>query len=178
MRYIDETIRARLLQAQKTLYNNANPSMDVIAVRPTTAITNKDFWQESIVAADTTATCTTVALRRTSGRTADRAYVAYISDGTLTVKSAMLTPPINQISWTVVETIANCIGCAVEFNGSFVKSEINKVEYLTDELPWLFYVTSTGQLMAGVLGGSYESLVGANVTELMRSEALPASTKT
>ena len=109
------------------------------------------------MAADTTATCTTVALRRTSGRTADRAYVAYISDGTLTVKSAMLTPPINQISWTVVETIANCIGCAIEFNGSFVKSGINKVEYLTDE-PWLFHVTSDGQLMAGVLGGSYESL--------------------
>lgn len=167
MRYIDETIRARLLQAQKTLYNNANPSMDIIAVRPQTPITNKDLWQEVIVTPGITATNTSVAIRRRiTGRQAERAYVAYISGGVLTVKYADMTYPVSQMTWITVETIPNCIACAVEFDGSFVSTRDRKVEYLTDTLPWLFFVTSTGELKAGILGSEYETLAGANVTEI------------
>jgi hypothetical protein len=163
MRYIDETIRARLLQAQKTLYNNANPSMDIFAVRPETPIRDERLWQEVIVTPGVTATNTSVAVRKTSSRSADRAYVGYVASGTLVVKTAAMTYPVSQMNWTIVETIPNCLDVALEFDGSFVYGRNGKVEYRTDTLPKLFYTTASGQLMYGTLGGTYESIIGANV---------------
>lgn len=163
MRSIDPVLKERLLAMQQTLYQNAQPSMEVQVIRPRTPIFHKRFWQESIVAENTTAQSTSVAIRNTGSR-ADRAYVAYVSEGTLTVKSAVLAYPVVQMGWEVVLTIPDCAACALEFDGRFVPASLGKVEYLTEELPWLFYTTTSGQLMAGILGGPYESLVGANVT--------------
>jgi len=163
MRSIDPVIKSRLLQMQQTLYNNAQPSMEVLAIRPRTPIFHKRFWQESIVSADTTATCTSVAVRKT-GTKADRVYVAYISGSVLTVKSAALVFPVSSMAWEIEQVIEGCIGCALEFDGSFVRVSPYKIEYRTDDLPWLFYITSTGQLMGGILGFELETLVGANVT--------------
>ena len=120
-----------------------------------------------IVSPNVTATDTSTAVRRQhEGDLGDVAYVAQIVGTTLTVKRATITVAITDMIWETVETIANCSNCALAFDGAFVRGSHFDVEYETNELPWLFYVTSTGQLMAGVLGGSYESLVGANVTAI------------
>lgn len=165
MRYIDPALRAKLLLAQQTYYQNAEPHIEVIVNRSRTPITYKGFWEEVIVTAGVTSISTSVAVRKTSRSAADRAYVAYVEDNNdLTVKSAAFTYPISNMIWDVEETISGCLCCALDFDGSFVRASRDKVEFRTEETPWLFYVTSTGQLMAGVLGGPYESLVGANVT--------------
>lgn len=163
MRSIDPVIKARLLQMQQTLYSNAQPSMDVHAIRPRTPIFHKRFWEESIVSANTIAQNTTIAIRKT-GTEADRVYLAYASNGVLTVKSAEVVFPVSSMLWDTEQTMDGCTSCALVFNGSFVRTSNNKVEYRTDPKPWLFCVTSEGQLMAGLLGGPYESLSGTNVT--------------
>ena len=165
MRSIDPVIKARLLQMQQTLYSNAQPAMDVHAIRPRTPIFHKRFWEESIITPDITATSTSVAIRKT-GATADRAYVAYVSNGVLTVKSAAITFPVSQMIWQIELTISNCMACALEFDGRFIQAAYNKVEYRTDLVPWLFYVSDSGALMAGLLGGVYEPIVSGNVTAL------------
>lgn len=166
MRPIDPTLKAKLLEAYQTLYNNAEPNVEAIVSRPTTPITSKNYWEETIVTENVTSICTSVAIQKT-GRYPEKAYVAYVDDSNvLVVKSADLVYPITRMVWEVEETIENCLACAVDFDGSFVRASRDKVEFRTEETPWLFYVTSTGQLMAGVLGGSYESLVGANVTAI------------
>jgi hypothetical protein len=166
MRAIDATLKARIELAQQTLYNNAQPQMEVTVTRPRTPITRAGFWQESIVTAGATAICTSVAVRR-SVKNPTRAYVAYVtSGGSLVVKYADLNTAFSNLNWITEETIAGCTACALEFDGSFVPSTRGRVEYLTDETPWLFYVTSEGELMAGLLGGTYESLAGANVTAI------------
>lgn len=162
MRYIDQTIKDKLLLAQQTLFNNAQPSMEVIAVRPRTAIFHERFWQESIVTEGVTAVCTSVAVKRT-GRWGEAVYVAYVAGGTLTVKSAPFRFPIRAMSWTTLATIPNCTACALEFEGHFVHVGRN-VEFKTDAIPYLFYVTSAGALLGGILGSDYETIAGANVT--------------
>lgn len=163
MRSIDDTVKAKHQQNIQTKANNNNPSMEIMAVRPRTAIYNQRFWQESTVAEGVTAVCTSVAIKRT-GRWGETAYVAYVdSTGLLTVKSAPIRWPIRSMVWTTVTTIAGCAACALEFDGSFVRVG-RKIEFRTDATPWLLYTTTGGQLMAGILGGTYESLVGANVT--------------
>jgi len=166
MRYIDPTLKERILSAQQTLYNNANPSMEVIAVRARTPITRKELWQELIITESATAICTSVAIKKT-GRTPERVYATYVdSSGVLTVKSAVVRLPIRLMTWTVELTIPGCVACAIEFNGEFVKLKNYQKEYWTDDIPWLFYITTGGALMAGILGGPYESLAGSNVSAI------------
>jgi len=163
MRYLDQTIKDKLLLAQQTLYNNAQPSMEVIAVRPRTAIFHERFWQESIVTAGVTAVCTSVAIKRTK-RWGETIYVAYVdTNDLLTVKSAPFVFPIRKMSWTTIETVANCTACALEFEGRFRHNGAN-VHFLTDTLPYLFYVTAAGALVGGVLGSEYEIIAAAGVT--------------
>lgn len=162
MRPIDPALKARILQAQQTLYKNADPRMEILALRPTTAIRREQFWQESIVTAGATATCTSIAIRRQGSR-ADRAYVAYVADGVLTVKSAAIVIPSSRMTWVTETTIEGCQACALEFEGHFRHIGQN-VEFRTDALPYLFYVTTGGALLGGLLGGPYESLAGSGVT--------------
>lgn len=165
MRYIDPTLKARIQSAQQTLYNNANPSMEVIAVRARTPITRKELWQELVITESATAVCTSVAVKKT-GRTPERVYAAYVdSTGLLTVKSAAVKMPIRLMTWQVETTIAGCVACSLEFEGRF-RHEGRNVVFLTDELPFLFYVTTGGALYGGILGGSYEQLAAANVTAI------------
>lgn len=166
MRNIDPILKSRQLAKQQTLYNNANPSMEVIAVRARTPITRKELWQELVITESATAVCTSVAVKKT-GRTPERVYAAYVdSTGLLTVKSAAVRMPIRLMTWQVETTIADCVACALEFNGEFVKFKDYQKEYWTDELPWLFFITTSGALMAGVLGGPYDAIAAANVTAL------------
>ena len=113
MRAIDPVIKSRLLQMQQTLFNNAQPSMEVQALRPRTAIFHPRFWQETIVTGGITATSTSIAARK-SGAIADRVFVAYVSSNSLTVKSAALTYPISNMAWTQELSIPSCSGCALD----------------------------------------------------------------
>jgi len=163
MRNIDPILKSRQLAKQQTLYNNANPSMEVIAVRARTPITRKELWQELVITESTTAVCTSVAAKKT-GRTPERVYAAYVdSTGLLTVKSAAVRMPIRLMTWQVETTIAGCIGCAIEFDGYFVRVGQN-TEYRTESTPLLFYVTSAGALYGGPLGGTYSILGESNVS--------------
>jgi len=166
MRAIDATLKARIQLAQQTLYNNAEPKMDVTVSRPRTPITRAGFWQESIVTAGATAICTSVAVRRMVDKPT-RAYVAYVTDaGSLVVKYAELNTAISRLIWITVETIADCTACAIDFDGHFANLVSKNINYLTDELPWLFYVTSAGALKGGILGETYDTLVASNVMAL------------
>lgn len=174
MRAIDAALKARIELAQQTLYNNANPQMDVTVTRPRTPITRAGFWQESIVTAGATSVCTSVCVRR-QVKHPTRAYVAYVTEGgSLVVKYAdLVSVAFDHLEWITVETIAGCTACAVELDGFFRSVPRGRVEFLTDETPWLFYVTAAGALMGGLLGGSYEVLAAANVTavDAIRGEA-------
>jgi len=163
MRYIDPTLKARIQSAQQTLYNNANPQMEVIAVRARTPITRKELWQELIITESATAVCTSVAVKKT-GRTPETVYAAYVdSTGVLTVKSAAIKMPIRLMTWQVETTISDCVACAIEFDGYFVRVG-QHTEYHTESTPWLFYVTTAGALYGGPLGGTYTILGESNVS--------------
>ena len=163
MRTIDQTLKDRMNLALLTKANNADLRMEIEAVRPRTPIFHSRFWQESIITEDVTATSTSVAIQRETGRWGEKVFVAYISGGTLTVKSTDLVFPIANLVWTTVLTIPDCISCALEHDGNFNRGDFGRIEFHTTDL-WLFYVTSAGALMGGILGESYDNLVASNVT--------------
>ena len=165
MRTIDQTLKDRMNLALLTKANNADLRMEIEAVRPRTPIFHSRFWQESIITEDVTATSTSVAIQRETGRWGEKVFVAYISGGTLTVKSTDLVFPIANLVWTTVLTIPDCISCALEHDGNFNRGDFGRIEFHTTDL-WLFYVTSAGALMGGILGGPYNTLAASNVTSV------------
>ena len=165
MRSIDAALKARVLKIQQTLYNNAQPSMDIQALRPRTTIFHEKFWRETIVSNDVTATSTSIAIRK-NGKLADRVYVAYVSDGELIVKSAALTYPLANMAWQLETSITGCSCCSLAFDGQFTAVPNGRVEFRTDLIPWLFFTTSSGQLRAGILGGPYDSLIDSGVSAI------------
>lgn len=167
MRYIDAILKAKLLLAQQTYYQNAEPHMEVIVSRAKTPIVDKAFWEEVIVTEDVTSIRTSVTVHKPTRASADRAYVAYVDDSDiLTVKSALFTYPITNMVWAIEETIEDCIDCALEFDGTFVMADRGRVEFRTEEMPWLFYVTASGELRGGILGEYSDMIVAANVTAI------------
>lgn len=162
---IDSALQARIKSNLQTLANKSNPSMQTIVSRPRTPIFDKKFWQETIVQGMETAVCTSVAVRKQK-RYADKVFVSYVTNtGYLVVKSATIRNPIKKMIWTVEMTIPNCVACSIEFNGEFRRGGLN-IEYYTEEIPWLFYSTTSGELKAGKIGGPYETLSSDNVMTL------------
>lgn len=164
MRDIDAALKSRILNARQTPANNANPAMEVIVTRPRTPISDKRYWQETIITEDQTATTTSVAVRKT-GKNPDKIYAAYISGGNLTVKAANVASPITNMLWQVEQYIPGCISCAVEFDGRFVRRK-QRIEYVTESIPWLFYVTSAGALYGGKLGEDATILAASGVSSI------------
>lgn len=162
MREIEAELLARVLQNVQSVQNHNAPSVEIIVSRANTPILRPEYWQESIVTEDATATCTSVAVKKVGHKITD-VYVSYVAGGVLTVKKAAFQLPITRIIWTTVETIAGAVECAIEFDGTFITHE-KKVEFRTGATPYLFYTTSAGALMYGLLGAeTYDTLVASGV---------------
>lgn len=90
-----------------------------------------------------------------------KVYIAYVSpSNALTIVSALLTEAAQNMIWTVETTVNYVQACSLSFDGSFT-TDGRIVEFISDETPWLFYVTTTGELLGGLLGSvSYENVSG------------------
>jgi hypothetical protein len=164
MRQIDTDILTRIIKNVQTEQNNNTPRVEVIVSRARAPIARAEHWQECIVAESTTATVTSVAVKKT-GREISYIYAAYIAGGVLTVKKARFVIPIRKMQWQTVTTIPNAVACAVEFDGHFERHG-RFVEYRTDSVPWIFYTTTAGELWGGILGGTMEILSASGAAQI------------
>lgn len=165
MREIETELLTRILKNVQSVQNDNAPTVEIIVSRANTPILRPEYWQESIVTENATATCTSVAVKKT-GRKITDVYVAYVAGGALTVKRAVFALPITRMVWETVETIEGAVECAIEFDGTFRRIE-RKVEFRTDDVPYLFYTTAAGALMYGLVGAdTYDTLVASGVSNL------------
>lgn len=165
MREIETELLTRILKNVQSVQNENAPSVEIIVSRANTPILRPEFWQESIVTAGATATCTSVAVKKT-GRKITDVYVSYVAGGVLIVKKAAFLLPVTRMVWETVETIEGAVACAIEFDGTFQRIE-RKVEFRTDDVPYLFYTTATGALMYGLVGAeTYDTLVASGVSDI------------
>ena len=154
----------QIKQLNTNLYGTGMPKIAAELRRPVSTIITRQYWQEIIVHSIPDVTITSVAVQRTPFGIG-RVFVAYISGTDLHVRSAQFIHPVSDMDWEEETIIENCSLCSLDFNG-YYQSVSDRIEYYTPGLPWLFYTTTSGQLMAGVLGGPYESLVASGVTAI------------
>jgi hypothetical protein len=146
----------------RVLFDGYLPVVKFKARREKTPIVTPEFWEELLVQTIANVTSTSVAVEY-SARGIGKVYVAYIADGVLTVKSSQFGYPLSEMIWAVDEMIPDCAQCAIDFDGSFVKTSPNTNAFYTEEIPYLAYTNLSGQLNVGSLGGPYDTVVGAGV---------------
>lgn len=168
MRIIDNELKDKLLLAQQTIYNDAQLGVKAIVSRATTVIERPQFLREAIVTPNATITDSSVAVRHQLADTlGDWVYAASIVENNLVIKKSKITIKITDMTWEVLETIADCSHCSLQFDGAFVYTSHNIIEFLTDEIPLLFYITTAGELKYGIAGsGVYETLIASEVTDV------------
>lgn len=149
--------------ANRNLYGQL-PVVKLEAIREQTPVITPLFWTELLVKTIANVTSTSVAVQYDENGIG-KVFVAYVADSTLYIRAAQFSYPISEMIWEDVEEIPGCSQCALDFDGRFTRNG-TIIEFLTDDLPWLFYTTTSGELKGGILGSPYESLVGANVTAI------------
>lgn len=164
MRQIDTDLLTRIIKNVQSEQNNNAPSVEVIVSRARAPIARAEHWQECIVTESTTATVTSVAVEKT-GREISNVYAAYVAGGVLTVKKAAFTIPLRKMQWQTVETVSNAVACAIEFDGRFDRNG-RFVEFVTENTPWIFYTTTTGELWGGILGETLTLLSASGATQI------------
>lgn len=165
MRKVDTQIANRFKSNLQTKANNANPAAVVWINRPTTALTDSDFMEFS--APGVSATACDIAIRRAQrGEEPDRAYIAYISNGTAGVKSSALTPAIDDMVWTSETFSQAASDVAIAFNARMISTAGGASEFATEDRPWVFWVNN-GVLKGRILGLLGETeLATANCTKV------------
>ena len=167
MRSINDQLEARFKSRFQTAANNADPQAIIWLSRPTVPLTDPIFLEQTVVAELADLTACDVAMRRTRrGREPDRAFVAYISNGTAGVKSAALTPKIEDMIWTAEGFSQAADDVAIAFDGRMPRAVDGTAEFVTDERPWVFW-TKDGVLKGRILGLLGETeLASANATKV------------
>jgi len=167
MRPVNSDLRQKFETNLQTKANRADPEAIVWINRPTTALTDSEFLEETAVSSISSLMACDVALRRTrAANEPDRAYVAFVADGTAGVKSAALTQKIEDMVWTEEGFSVAAEDVAIAFDGNMPRSASGTAEFITDERPWVFWVKS-GVLKGRILGllGDVE-LASANATKV------------
>jgi hypothetical protein len=168
LRSIDPILKNKLLSSTQTVYEDSELSVRAIVSRARTPITDKRYWQESIISADTTVTDSSVTVMTHS--TGNTIYAAQIVGTKLTVKKAKLSFDVSSIVWETIKIVEGCTRCALQSVSNYKKNYSGFIERVFDqtEKPFLAYTTQTGEVYFGPLNdfAIFEKIINAGVTEL------------
>lgn len=149
MRTVPALLKQRLESAQQTLYNNGNPSTILWLSRKNIAFRNEMFLEKTLIATKAGLETSSIAERHMRlKREPDRVYVGYVANGRAGVVYANTVSNIKDFVWTQLAFDEPALDISVAFDGTMPKNVEGKVEFITEETPWIFWVTPAGSVMA------------------------------
>jgi hypothetical protein len=167
MRDINSELLTRLKKDFQTSYANADPRAVVWISRPTTALINNDFLEKQEILTGTAITDVSVAVcHPVIYRPVAKIYVGYVDNGTAHVKAAIAKTSMSAHAWIDAGFSETASAIALEFDGTMPKDRRGRVEFVTEELPWVFWING-GALYGKVLGDTEAvQLAAANATDV------------
>ena len=167
MKKLPQSLDQKLKQAIQSAATEAAPSVDMWISRPTTALVNTEFLEKQNVADG--ASITDIAVAACHPRVykpVTKVYVGYVDSGTARVKYAMSKTDMKDHVWFDTGFSETASAIALEFDGTMPKNKKGKVEFVTEELPWVFWIDG-GAVYARKLGtATTETLVAANAIDV------------
>ena len=167
MKKLPQSLDQKLKQAIQSAATEAAPSVDMWISRPTTALVNTEFLEKQNVADG--ASITDIAVAACHPRVykpVTKVYVGYVDGGTARVKYATSKIEMKDHVWFDTGFSMPATAIALEFDGTMPKNKKGKVEFVTEELPWVFWING-GVVYGQIIGtGSTVTLATANATDV------------
>lgn len=183
MRSLPNEISRRLSNKIQTRSNNSDPSAIIWISRTETPLTDSLFLEQQdvfssapeVVPPSSEITDISIAVchpRLKSDNT--HAYIAYISDGKIRVVSSLLKTKMYTHVWEDVGIEIPATAVSIAFDGTMPKNVDGEVEFVTDFLPWVFYIDG-GALYGRYLDGNSILLAEENCTDVSAIRAMWSS---
>ena len=171
MRPVSETLAERLNDTQQTIENNANPATHLRITRNDVPLHEKDFIERvRIVRTSSELTDSSIAVKHPKFLGDDEdIWVAYCQNDTLHIKHAKNTEVIQPNDWQSYSFTDDAVACAICFDSVAKKNTSGIWEFVTEQWPWVFWVTPSGVLYAKMctpVGVMAIELAVANVTDV------------
>jgi hypothetical protein len=147
MRILPAKLREKIEKASQTIYENADPKMDVFLRRARTGLTGTDLFYMQTIREGTDLEALGIDLQRTNvNAPPSKAFNIYIKDGICKVATKNLPSKVKE-PWVDVLTVGPATDCDIAFDGRWYRDDQYRWQLVTQGNPWLFYVTG-GKLYA------------------------------
>jgi hypothetical protein len=169
MRNIDTVLEERINSSMQTIGENANPAVQMRIQRHDVPLHDEELIERSRIVHRAGLTDSDVAVCHPYFEREDgRIWVAYVREGILHVKWAENMEILSRSEWNDYWFTDYAVSCSIAFNSKAKHNARGIWEFITEEIPWVFWVTPEGQLKAKLCTplGQYEhELAIANVTD-------------
>lgn len=169
MRNVNSSLADRLESSMQTYANNANPAAYMRIQRHNVPLHNEELIERTRILKRAGMTDSDVAVCHPHFlRDDEQIWVSYVRNGVLHVKWAENTEVLSQADWNDYHFTDDAVACSIAFDSTIKHNARGIWEFITDEIPWVFWVTPEGALKAKLCTplGQYEhELAVANVTD-------------
>lgn len=165
MRSIPSIISTRLKSNIQTRAKKSDPSASLWVGRPNTVLVDDAFLERQTVKTASIEDVSIAVCHPKIKKANTKIYMAYISDGTAKVVSANSKYAMAQHSWTDEGFSQTATAVSIAFDGTMPITDRGDVEFVTEEIPWVFWVND-GMLFAQKLGGETITLAESNCVDV------------
>lgn len=158
MRSIDPVLLNKIKEQNQTIWNNANPKMNVVVARAKSSIRDSSYFTIETIRTKEGITDIAVAARRMKPISRpDRLYNIYVDNG-VAKTSLREFPDRLKEHWKYQFDVGPASAVSIVFDGRWYMNYKKTWGLQTDELPWIFWVDLSGVLYARIweTGTTYE----------------------
>lgn len=154
MRIISKEQSEKLYSTTNVRHANTDLSLDMWISRPTVPLTDSNFieWQRDVISGQISDVSIAVAHPKVEASNS-QVFIGYIENGVAKVVSALCKTHIKKHIWIDSGFSEPAESISIAFDGTMPKAESGRIEFITDESPWVFW-TNNGILYARKLGES------------------------
>lgn len=172
MRVIPADINARINKPVQTKATNADPQLSFIISRKTTQLTDAEFMEQSEVAEANATDCSLAIKHSRFGRDSDAAYVAYVQNGVAKVASSPVYASIQRFAWADAGFSQSAEAVAIAFDGTMPKDVRGKYEFITEAVPWVFWVSGGAVYGKKLHDSTIVTLAESSATKITATRAM------
>jgi len=150
MRHVPIALQNKLDKMFQTIAENANPSMLVSVARSRSSIIDTSYFVVETIREKAGLGEVAVAVRRQIvDYSPDQIFEVHLDNGI--AKTAYRAYPDKlKAGWQNGITLEAAQSVAIAFDGNWVRDMYHKWQMVTDEFPWIFWVTTAGMLKAQI----------------------------
>lgn len=168
MRIVPHDISEKISRTMQTTANDSNPSSDIWINRPNTALISDVFLERQKIKTSPVDDVSVAVCHPRFKVDNTMVYVGYVADGKARVASAIAKTKMEDHVWLEEDFEKDATRISIAFDGHMKIGVDKRVEFISDIIPWVFWVGDEGVLYARKLDdkGDAEILAVSNCIDV------------